>query len=70
MGITVINFIRGWLSYVFDVMHNITIFEAYPPLLNSDISLFDLLTGVLTITILLHLLGLNPEDYDDDKEDE
>lgn len=70
MGIIVINFIRGWLSYVFDVMHNITIFEAYPPLLNSDISLFDLLTGVLTITILLHLLGLNPEDYDDDKEDE
>lgn len=70
MGITVINFIRGWLSYVFDVMHNITIFEAYPPLLNSDISLFELLTGVLTITILLHLLGLNPEDYDDDKEDE
>ena len=66
MGITVINFIRGWLSYVFDVMHNIVIFKAYPPFLGSDISLFDFLTGLLTITILLCILGLNPHDYDDD----
>lgn len=70
MGITVINFIKHWLSYIYYAMDDIVIFDAYPPVLPFDISLFDVFVGTLTITILLRLLGQKEDDYDCDEEED
>lgn len=65
MGTVVLDFIRGMVVSIINLMKDTVIFDPYPPFFDFSLTLWDVFIGTLTVSLVMKIFGF---DYDDDDE--